>query len=839
MIELPQQLVKIGAQATSKEDAIGQVVGLLAAAGNVDPAYIGGMRERETQANTYLGSGVAIPHGTPDSRHLIHRTGIAVLQVPAGVNWGEDADGPVHLVIGIAAASDEHLQILRRLTRVLGDEKLVEKLWTTPEAGDIIEALTGERPSAPPQAPRLGESQQPEQAQMLSGLPYSAQVTLPNPQGMHARPATMLAGMVKKAGGTVRLTRENGKSANATKLMEMLSLGLTQGTPLTVSSDNAELLKQVVDAIQAGLGDDLSLTSPPAGPPPSKRTPEWMPKSVGATVEGVNAADGLVVGLTRQHAPKPLIVTDQAGDPAQEAEKLDAAIKAADADLDNVISDVHAKFGADKAAIFGAHKELLADEGTIQDAVAKVLDGHGAAFAYQQATNERIDQLKKLDDPTLAARAIDLSDVQRRVLRHLLGIKEENVDTGGPVILLAPDLTPSDTARLGPDTLLGFATAQGGPTSHTAIIARGLGLPAIVATGDGVLDVPDGTLAILDGSAGNLYLNPSEADVAAAKERMAVLAAEREKARAARHEPGATKDGKRVEVAANINRASAAADALDAGAEGVGLMRTEFLFLERDSIPTEDDQEQEYRAMAAALGDKPLIIRTLDIGGDKEVPYLGLAREDNSFLGIRGIRLCFERPDLFLPQLRAIIRVAKDHPNVHVMFPMIATLEDFRRARATFDEVRQELGAGHVPLGVMIEVPSAALMAEQLAPEVDFFSVGTNDLTQYTLAMDRMHPQLARQTDAMHPAVLQLIKLTVDAAQRHGKWVGVCGGAAGDDVGCLMLAGLGVKELSVSTPQIAGVKAALRNRTSAELQELAAQALAQTDAAAVRALVKG
>ncbi len=268
-------------------------------------------------------------------------------------------------------------------------------------------------------------------------------------------------------------------------------------------------------------------------------------------------------------------------------------------------------------------------------------------------------------------------------------------------------------------------------------------------------------------------------------------------------------------------------------------MRTEFLFLERDSVPSEADQEQEYRAMAAALGDRPLIIRTLDIGGDKEVPYLGLAREDNSFLGIRGVRLCFERPDLFVPQLRAIVRVAKDHPNVHVMFPMIATLEDFRRARAMLDEVRTELGAPHIPLGVMIEVPSAALIAEQLAPEVDFFSVGTNDLTQYTLAMDRMHPQLARQTDAMHPAVLRLIGLTVDAAQRHGKWVGVCGGAAGDDVGALVLTGLGVKELSVSTPQVAGVKAALRGRSSAELRDLAARALTQPDAAAVRALVRG
>jgi len=234
---------------------------------------------------------------------------------------------------------------------------------------------------------------------------------------------------------------------------------------------------------------------------------------------------------------------------------------------------------------------------------------------------------------------------------------------------------------------------------------------------------------------------------------------------------------------------------------------------------------------------RPLIIRTLDIGGDKEVPYLGLEREDNSFLGLRGIRLCFERPDLFMPQLRAVARVAKDHPNVHVMFPMISTLEDFRRARALLDGVREELGVGRIPLGVMIEVPSAALLAPLLAAEVDFFSVGTNDLTQYTLAMDRLHPQLARQTDAMHPAVLQLIKLTVDAAEAHGRWVGVCGGAAGDEVGALILTGLGVRELSVSPPQIPAVKAALRQHDLPALRALAAQALAQPNAEAVRALV--
>ncbi|WP_019586438.1 phosphoenolpyruvate--protein phosphotransferase [Deinococcus apachensis] len=833
MIDLPQELIRLGARANSKDDAIAQVAALLTAAGNVEPGYVEGMRAREGQANTYLGSGIAIPHGTPETRHLIRKTGIAVLQLPGGVPWGAGGE-TVRLVVGIAAASDEHLNILRRLTRVLSDDALVEKLSTTTDPGDVQEALTGER-STPAQAGTVTVTAAPAPSPS-SDLPYSAQVTLPNPLGMHARPATLLANLVRSRGGRVRLSRDNGESADATRLMEVLSLGLTRGTPVTVSADSPETLSAVTDAIRSGLGDDLSVA--PASAAPTRREPEWAPTQARATIEGVPAADGLVVGVTRQHAPRPLDVRDEPGDPVAESDRLDTALAAARAELDTVISDVGARFGADKAAIFQAHQELLGDESVVQDTVARILDGHGVAWAYQAVTEGRVAALQKLDDPTLAARAVDLSDVQRRVLRHLLGIRETDVAASGPVILLAPDLTPSDTARLGPDTLLGFVTAQGGPTSHTAIIARGLGLPAVVAAGNGVLEVPDGTPAILDGGAGRLYLQPSDADVQAARERQGVLAREHELARAARHQPGVTRDGVRIEVAANINRAADAAAALDAGAEGVGLMRTEFLFLERDSAPTEDEQEREYRAMAQALGDRTLIIRTLDIGGDKEVPYLGLAHEDNSFLGIRGIRLCFERPDLFLPQLRAVARVARDHPNVHLMFPMISTLEDFHRAQAIFDTVRDELGAPRVPLGVMIEVPSAALIAGALAREVDFFSVGTNDLTQYTLAMDRLHPQLARQTDAMHPAVLQLIGLTVQAANRHGKWVGVCGGAAGDEVGALVLTGLGVKELSVSTPQIATVKAALRQRTLGELQALAHEALSQPNAEAVRALVR-
>ncbi|ADY27348.1 phosphoenolpyruvate-protein phosphotransferase (plasmid) [Deinococcus proteolyticus MRP] len=843
MIQLSPNLVRLGAQASSKQEAIRQVAELLSQAGHTDPAYFQGMLAREEQANTYLGSGIAIPHGTPETRHLIQRTGVAVLQVPGGVDWGGDT---VRLVVGIAAASDEHLDILRQLTRVLNDPALVERLSTTGDPAEVVAALGGKAApaalggAAAPAA--LGGAAAPATPAPTPSddLPYTAQVTLPNPQGMHARPASRLAGLVRAQGGRLRLARENeAQSADATRLMEVLGLGLKQGTVLTLSSDSEALLQAARDAIRAGLGDDLSAAAAPAAPQ-ARREPTWVPAQVSATLEGVPAADGLVTGVTRQYRPQALEVRDEGGDdPAGQAAALDRALAAARAALDVTIADVQGRLGADKAAIFRAHQELLDDSGVLEDVAGLLLAGHGAAWAYRQVTDERIAALQKLDDPVLAGRAADLGDVQRRVLRALLGLGEEQpLDRGEPFILLAPDLTPSDTARLSLDTLLGFATEVGGPTSHTAIMARGLGVPAVVAAGAGLRDIPDGTPAILDGSSGRLYLRPSEADLHAAAEQRRRLEAGKQAAFAGRMQPGQTRDGTRVEVAANINRAADAGPALEHGAEGVGLMRTEFLYLESDHAPTEDEQEREYRAMAEVLAGRPLIIRTLDIGGDKAVPYLGLEQEDNSFLGIRGIRLCFERPDLFLPQLRAIARVAKDHPNVHVMFPMIATLADLRRARGMLEDVCRELDAPRIPVGVMIEVPSAALMARELAPEVDFFSVGTNDLTGYTLAMDRLHPVLARQADALHPAVLRLIAVTAEAAQAHGKWVGVCGGAAAEPAGALVLAGLGVRELSVSTPAVPAVKAALRRHDLTRLQEVARQALAQPDAAAVRALLE-
>lgn len=821
MLTLDERQIRLQATPTNKQEAIRQVGQLLVESGCIDPGYIASMLGREEVANTYLGNGIVIPHGLPENRDLIQRTGIAVLQVPAGVTWnpGETAQ----LVVGIAAKSDEHIEVLRRLTRVLGNQEQVAQLTRTADARDIIEALTGERPAAPARSDAL-----PDYAQFFEAV-------VQNKTGLHARPATAFVDLAKSFQADIRV-RHGEQVGDGKSLISLLQLGAESGAAIRVSAQGADApaaLSALKTAIAAGLGDEPEETPPAA---PVNIVQGWIPQSVGATLSGIPASGGIAIGPVRQHHQRTIVAEDFPGDPAASGEQFQRALTAAQAALDRLYEEVKIRLGAGKAAIFRVHSELLNDAALIRQTVMLIYQGHSAAWSWQQVIAERVSQLEKLDDPVLAGRAVDLSDVGQRVLRYLVGMAEEQPTAfDAPGILVADDLTPSDTAALDPDTVLGFCTAKGGPTSHTAIIARSLGIPAVVGAGVGVLEIPHGTWGILDGFSGKLYLRPGEADVQAAQTIRQQLQSQQAAADAARFSPAITTDGYGVEVAANINRAADAPQAVEAGAEGVGLMRTEFLFLGRDAAPSEEEQFEAYRDMAQALGGRPLIIRTLDIGGDKEAPYLNLPHEDNSFLGIRGIRLCLERPDLFIPQLRAIYRAAAYGP-IKIMFPMIATLEEFEQARAIAEQVRQQVNAPQVPLGIMIEVPSAVILADQFAEEVDFFSIGTNDLTQYTLAMDRLHPQLAKQADALHPAVLRMVERTVQAARAAGKWVGVCGGVAGDPKGAVILVGLGVSELSVSVPSVAAVKAHLRSLSLVEMQHLAQQAVRSRTAAEVRAL---
>ncbi|MEJ2747928.1 MAG: phosphoenolpyruvate--protein phosphotransferase, partial [Anaerolineae bacterium] len=462
-----------------------------------------------------------------------------------------------------------------------------------------------------------------------------------------------------------------------------------------------------------------------------------------------------------------------------------------------------------------------------------------AEAAWQQAGQATADTFRHLDSAYMQARAADVLDVTRRVLGHLLGVEPPSLEMPEPAILLAADLTPSDTARLEPDKVLGLATELGGATSHSAILARAMGIPAIVGMGPALAEIPDGQMIALDGGNGRLWTKPSKKQRTSLQAQRDAWLEQQQAAKAAGKEPAVSKDGRSIEVAANIGGPMDTAVALDYGAEGVGLFRTEFLFLGRDDAPSEDEQVEAYKKAAQAMGRKPLIIRTLDIGGDKPIPYINQDHEDNPFLGWRGIRFCLDHPEIFKPQLRAILR-ASHKANIKLMFPMVGTVDELRRAKAILADCMTELKVNKVPfdenleVGIMIEVPSAVAVADQLAVEAHFFSIGTNDLTQYVMAADRGNARVAGLADALQPAVLRMIKQTVSAAHAGGIWVGMCGEMAGNALATPLLIGLGLDELSMNAPAIPAVKTAVRRYTIAEAQEIARAILNLDTATAVQ-----
>jgi phosphocarrier protein FPr len=499
---------------------------------------------------------------------------------------------------------------------------------------------------------------------------------------------------------------------------------------------------------------------------------------------------------------------------------------------------VASRAGEAQAQIFDAHLLFLRDDALLEPARSAILDERRtAARAWHDAVQETAVTWDALEDEYLRARAADLRSVGAQVLAHILGRSMPGPALGTSGVLVAQDLTPADTAGLDRQETLGIVTAHGGPTSHAAVLARSLGIPAVVGVGEPLAGVREGTPLALDGGTGIVYVHPDAMLVdrlrTQQREREEALSTARELARS----PAVTMDGLVVEVAANVAGPAEVQEAVVAGADGVGLFRTEFLFMGRDAMPDEDEQAAAYAAAAEALDGRPLLLRTLDAGADKPIPYLGQAPEDNPFLGVRGIRLGLRRPALLDTQLRAIVRVARDH-RLRVMFPMISTLEEVRQSRAALDRAREALRIrAPLEVGIMVEVPAAALTSAPLAAEVDFFSIGTNDLTQYTLAADRGNESVAGLTDALHPGVLRLIRATVEGARTYGRWVGVCGELAGDALATSLLLGLGVTELSMSAPSIAPVKQAVRATDADAARTLADRALACATAAQVRELL--
>ncbi|MGL4546101.1 MAG: phosphoenolpyruvate-protein phosphotransferase PtsI [Plesiomonas sp.] len=522
---------------------------------------------------------------------------------------------------------------------------------------------------------------------------------------------------------------------------------------------------------------------------------------------------------------------------------FDGRNKAA-AQLETIKQKAAVTLGEEKEAIFEGHIMLLEDEELEQEIIAYIRENSASAEAAIHAILEgQAQSLEELDDEYLKERAADVRDIGKRLLKNVLGMNIVDLSAiSEEVILVANDLTPSETAQLNLDKVLGFVTDIGGRTSHTSIMARSLELPAIVGTNNVTQQVKSGDFVVLDAISNAVHINPTAAQIEQLKEIQARFANEKAELAKLKDLPAMTLDGHQIEVCGNIGTVRDVDGVERNGGEGVGLYRTEFLFMDRDALPTEDEQFAAYKAVAQAMGDQAVIVRTMDIGGDKDLPYLNLPKEMNPFLGWRAIRICLDRKEILRAQLRAILR-ASAFGKLRIMFPMIISVEEVRTLRAELDELKLALKAeGHafdenIEVGVMVETPAAAAIAHHLAKEVDFFSIGTNDLTQYTLAVDRGNELISHLYNPMTPAVLTLIKQVIDASHKEGKWTGMCGELAGDERAAVLLLGMGLDEFSMSAISIPRIKKVIRNVNFEDAKTLAEQALAQPTAADIMALV--
>ncbi|RON48617.1 phosphoenolpyruvate--protein phosphotransferase [Pseudomonas frederiksbergensis] len=707
-----------------------------------------------------------------------------------------------------------HARSLLTLMLVVSGEPFT---WLAPETGLVdsgqpLLGLSSAGPAADDVLAQEGEAL------------FSKPVTLANPNGLHARPAAVFAQAAKGFSASIYLHKQQD-SANAKSLVAIMALQTAHGDIVQVSAagpDAEVAIKTLAELLVAGCGETVTVVAAVAP----------VEASTLKVLRGVCASAGSAFGQVVQIAEQTLEVSELGKGAQAEREVLSRALAEALNDLqqlrDNATSDAQAE-------IFKAHQELLEDPSLLDQAQSLIGEGKSAAFAWRAATEATAVLFKSLGSPLLAERAADLEDVGQRVLKQILGVQDRALALPEGAILIAEQLTPSQTAGLDTRKVLGFATVGGGATSHVAILARAAGLPAICGLPVQVLALADGTQVLLDADKGELHLDP---DLAVIEQ---LQANRQQQQKRHQHElahaalAACTRDGHHIEVTANVASLAETEQAMTLGGEGVGLLRSEFLYLDRNHAPSHDEQASTYSAIARALGPtRNLVVRTLDVGGDKPLAYVPMDSETNPFLGMRGIRLCLERPQLLRDQFKAILGSA-GLARLHIMLPMVTQLSELRLARQLLEEEALALGLTQLPkLGIMIEVPAAALMADLFAPEVDFFSIGTNDLTQYTLAMDRDHPRLASQADSFHPSVLRLIAGTVKAAHAHGKWVGVCGALASETLATPLLLGLGVDELSVSVPLIPAVKAAVREVDLADCQAIAQQVLGLESAEQVR-----
>lgn len=672
-----------------------------------------------------------------------------------------------------------------------------------------------------------------ESAAVNANMPFvtSKAIAISLPQGLHARPCAQIAQAAKKYQSDVELILGSRK-ANAKSVVALMLLNVAKDDTISIRAkgpDAKKVTTELLAFIQA-------MKEEPMKVPEQKKSVDANAKPKQDNVfSGSSASPGVAIGKVQQFQAEEFNVVEIGQGSSAEKNLFDQAIHRATNELEDLLrsgKDPHS------AKIFEAHAEILQDPELIIEVNQLIQQGKSAAFAWSVTIDNQAKRLAALKNELMSQRAMDLKDVEHRMLRILCPASQKAAKKF-PVgtILIAKGISPSEAATLDRQSILGFATTTGGSTSHVAILARSLELPAIVGADKTILEIPNGTEVILDAHSGDLTIDPTDDQrrVALMKQQM-----EHEKRKMALEQalsPASTKDGHKVEVLANVNKLSDLDTALKTGCDGVGLMRTEFLFLDRSVAPDEEEQYKIYQDVANKLGDKPLTIRTLDVGGDKPLNYLPMPHEENPFLGIRGLRLSLKSPEMFREQLRALLRV-KAKSKVKIMFPMVTELSELLEAKRILEEEKSKLKSSDIEIGMMVEVPSAALLAETFAPHVDFFSIGTNDLSQYTMAMDRGHDELGSKVDGLHPSVLKLIDLTAKAALAHNKEISVCGNSAGDAQAIEILLGLGVDKLSVSPNAVPLVKSRIRETSQMKNMQIGKKSLQQTNAQEVRQIAK-
>ncbi|MGI6424938.1 MAG: phosphoenolpyruvate--protein phosphotransferase [Tepidanaerobacteraceae bacterium] len=565
-------------------------------------------------------------------------------------------------------------------------------------------------------------------------------------------------------------------------------------------------------------------------------------------LKGIAASPGIEIGKVHVISHEQINIETrliEKEEVQEEIKKLKAAIEVSKSQLQEIKKQAEQKLGADKAEIFGAHLMVLEDPVLLEEIESKINNELITADnSVSQVVKNYVEIFANMEDEYMKERAADIKDVGERIIKNILGLSTDNQIFAEKVVVVARDLTPSDTAQMDKDKVLAFATDMGGPTSHTAIMARSLEIPAVVGLVDITQKACDGDTIVIDGNKGIVYLNPQESVLQEYQKLKDDYTQYRRQLKELKDLPAETSDKKRrIEISANIGTPRDVKGALENGAEGVGLYRTEFLYMDRDNLPSEDEQFEAYKEVIEKMAPRPIIIRTLDIGGDKKLPYLDMPEELNPFLGYRAIRMCLDRTETLKTQLRAILR-ASIYGTAKIMYPMVSGVEEVRRANAVLEEAKKELTAEgisydeNLEVGIMVEIPSAAITADILAQEVDFFSIGTNDLIQYTLAVDRMNEHISYLYEPLHPAVLRLIKNVIDASHNAGKWTGMCGEMAGDTSATAILLGLGLDEFSMSASSIPQVKKIIRSLTYEEAQQIAKKALSMENADDIRNMVE-